>query len=49
VRCFGIPAINFLGTFVGRRLLPTITIAAVHWIVAALLTLIALGLGSGLI
>lgn len=38
-----------LGTILGKRLLPTITFATVRWVVAAMLMLIAIGLGSGLI
>jgi uncharacterized protein len=38
-----------LGSFLGRRLLPKVTLSFVQFTVAALLFLIALGLGSGLI
>jgi uncharacterized protein len=38
-----------LGSFLGRRLLPKVTLRFVRFTVAALLLLVALGLGSGLI
>ncbi|MFW6126909.1 MAG: TSUP family transporter [Thermodesulfobacteriota bacterium] len=42
-------AAALLGSWLGRRLLPKITMRAVQFSVAALLILVALGLGSGLI
>jgi len=39
----------FLGAFLGKRMLRKVTIRALQWIVAALLIIVAAGLGSGLI